>query len=517
MLAALFTASAAILALGSICRSEIRAFRLGRSKRHAVVCGVGDKATALIRDLRNQNVRVVAIDLNADKRLMRNCEGAEVFAMDDDATRLSCLAKARVQDARQVFITTGNDSTNVEIASQVINLLRSRGRAQKEGRLACHVHLVDRQTNELFRQNHVFQEAVPLVDVRVFNVYDNAARLLWRRQLMARGPVAPTDRRRMHVVIGGLGQMGEAVLLRVVKSGHFANGRKSVITIVDRQPELVRGRVRHRYPALETICELEFVEGDINLPDTARTIGACLARPDEIGTVVLCADHNHENFAAALQMASSVARSDIPIFVRLGLAAGLAELLKSERSESALARQLEAFGLVADCCAAEAVLEDDLFRFAGSFHQAYVRSRLRAGVAPTDASLKDWNDLDEQFRESSCEQAEHMELKLRTFGFAVDSGMGAHAPVFTDEQVQVLARMEHARWCAERWLAGWTYAPPPKNAVRRTSPHLVPWEQLEESIRQVDYDTVRSIPAIVSEFPSPTEAGTLPKISLCQF
>jgi hypothetical protein len=419
--------------------------------------------------------------------------------LEDDATRPGCLEKARVQTARQVFVTTGNDSTNVEIVSQVINLARHRGRARKGGRLACHVHLVDRQTNEIFRQHHVFQEAVPLVDVRVFNVYDNAARLLWRRHLLTRGPVAPADRRRMHVVIAGLGQMGEAVLLRVVKSGHFANGRKPAITVIDRQAELVRGRVRHRHPMIEALCDLEFIEGDIDLPDIARRIGACLAGPDEIGTVVLCADHDHENFSAALQLASSLARTDIPILVRLSLAAGLAELLKAERSESALARQVEAFGLVADCCAAEAVLEDSLCRFAGSFHQAYVRNRLRAGVDPADAALKDWNDHDEQCRESSCEQAEHMELKLRTFGFSTDSATGSRLSAFTDEQVQVLARMEHARWCAERRLAGWTYAPPPKNPVRRTSPSLVPWEQIEESIRQIDCDTVREIPEILAQ------------------
>ena len=500
MLAALFTMSALVFAFGRLCREEIRSFHLGGLKRHAVVCGVGDKARALIHDLKKRVRPVVAIDLNTAKRSMQNMEDFRLFALEGDATRPESLERARVRAAREVFITTGNDSANIEIASQVINLVRTRGRSRRHGRLACYVHLVDRQTSELFHQHLVFQEAAAQVDVRIFNVYENAARLLWRQKLLNRGPLAVTDRRRMHVVIGGLGQMGEAVLLRVVRSGHFANGRKPAITVVDRETAAVESRVRHRYPQLGTLCDLDFIEADIGLPETARKVGVCLAAPDEIGTVVLCADHDHENFVSSLQWASELSLKDIPIYVRLGLATGLAELLNAERSSSALARQIDAFGLVSDCCSADAVQEDGICHFAGRFHEAYVRNRLAAGINPaTDTALKDWNELDQDFRESSCEQAEHMEVKLRTFGYSIDPTIAPFPDSFTDDQLLVFARMEHARWCAERWLAGWTFAPPPKNKELRTSPYLVPWDQLDKSIQEIDFDLVREIPAILAE------------------
>jgi hypothetical protein len=500
MLAALFTMSALLLAFGSLCRDEIRVFRLGHSKRHVVVCGVGDKASALIRDLRAKRRRIVAIDLNTCKHSMHSMDSANLFALEDDATQPECLEYARVRTAGEVFITTGNDSLNIEIASQVINLVRNLGRARRFGRLACHVHLVDRKTSELFHQHQVFREAAVQVDVRTFNVYENAARLLWRRYLLVRGPLAVTDRRRMHVVIGGLGQMGEAVLLRVVKSGHYANGCKPAITVVDRNVAAVQGRILYRYPRLETLCDLDFVEAEIGLPDTARRVGACLAAADEIGTVVLCAGNDNENFASALQWASELSQKDVPIYVRLALATGLAELLNAERSSSALARQIDAFGLVSDCCSEAAVLEDGICQFASRFHGAYKRNRLAAGINPaTDKALKDWNELDPDFRESSCEQAEHMEVKLRTFGYSTDREKGPFPTTFTDDQFLVLARMEHARWCAERWLAGWTYAPPPKNKELRTSPYLVPWDHLDEGTQKIDFDLVREILAITAK------------------
>jgi hypothetical protein len=69
---------------------------------------------------------------------------------------------------------------------------------------------------------------------------------------------------------------------------------------------------------------------------------------------------------------------------------------------------------------------------------------------------------------------------------------------FDESQVETLGRMEHARWCAERWLAGWTYAPGEKNVALRTSPHLVPWEQLDDTIKKIDFDFVRAMPRILA-------------------
>jgi hypothetical protein len=65
---------------------------------------------------------------------------------------------------------------------------------------------------------------------------------------------------------------------------------------------------------------------------------------------------------------------------------------------------------------------------------------------------------------------------------------------FRPEEVEALAVLEHARWSADRLLEGWTYAPGPRDAVRRTSPHLVPWDALSDDVRESDREPVRAIP-----------------------
>ncbi|MEW6366954.1 MAG: RyR domain-containing protein [Acidobacteriota bacterium] len=69
----------------------------------------------------------------------------------------------------------------------------------------------------------------------------------------------------------------------------------------------------------------------------------------------------------------------------------------------------------------------------------------------------------------------------------------------TPEEVELLARMEHTRWCDERRAAGWRYAPPPKNVEKKPSPYLVAWEKAGEKTKDIDRDAVRSIPATLAQ------------------
>lgn len=495
-LAPALTFTAVAQALAGIFRSELQGFRLSRSRGHIVICGAGAKASALIRDYGLARQRMVIIDKSPPEDLQDVPGQANVFAIRGDATHRDTLKQARAERAERVFITTGDDSTNIEIAAALIRHCKSS--RSRKGRVACHVHLVDHQTGELFRRHEIFKDAADRVDMHTFNVYENAARLLWRERLLACGPLAPDENRRPHIVIGGLGQMGEAVLLRLVRSAHYAKGRKPAITVFDIEADACKERLLERYPALPHLCDLDFVQSDLAHPKTAGRMAAVLASADQLGSVVFCLDDDYENFAAALRLAPHLREHAVPIFIRLSRAAGLSELLHAEHSDSALALQIDGFGLNSVCCTRDLVLTDQLSRTARSLQEAYLADRLRDGVPASDHSLRPWEKLDEAFQESSREQAEHLELKLRTFGYSAAATDQRLPEAFSDAQVEILGRMEHARWVAERELAGWTYAPGPKDAARRTSPDLVPWEQLPPDIQKIDFDFVVAIPRILA-------------------
>ena len=61
-----------------------------------------------------------------------------------------------------------------------------------------------------------------------------------------------------------------------------------------------------------------------------------------------------------------------------------------------------------------------------------------------------------------------------------------------------MAKMEHARWKAERLLGGWVYDPE-RNNGRKRHPNLVEWDQLSEEIKNLDRQAMAKIPAVLKQ------------------
>ena len=109
--------------------------------------------------------------------------------------------------------------------------------------------------------------------------------------------------------------------------------------------------------------------------------------------------------------------------------------------------------------------------------------------------------LPEEVKEANRHQADHIPVKLRAIGCAtrpvqVDLTRSFE---FTTTQVELMARMEHDRWKADRWLAGWTYAPGMKDPETKTHPDLVGYDQLSEDVKEWDRHAVRDIPGLLAK------------------
>lgn len=130
---------------------------------------------------------------------------------------------------------------------------------------------------------------------------------------------------------------------------------------------------------------------------------------------------------------------------------------------------------------------------ARAIHERWRGDQLAAGnPAPR------WEELDESRKESSRDQARDIPAKLRSIGCDVaalpadDQGNFA----FTGEEVETLAAAEHARWVRERIEGGWTAGD--KDAARKVTPYLVPFDELPADVADYDRNFVREIPRLLA-------------------
>lgn len=115
-----------------------------------------------------------------------------------------------------------------------------------------------------------------------------------------------------------------------------------------------------------------------------------------------------------------------------------------------------------------------------------------------DPSMAPWEGLREDLKESNRQQADHIPVKLKAINCDFAPVMG-RKPIlirFTDKEIDIMSRMEHDRWMAERFMQGWSLGP--RDVAKRTSPHLVKWEELSGNIKEYDRQAIRQIPQLLA-------------------
>jgi hypothetical protein len=140
-------------------------------------------------------------------------------------------------------------------------------------------------------------------------------------------------------------------------------------------------------------------------------------------------------------------------------------------------------------------------RLARAIHEDYVRRRKADGsLEADDPALRDWDGLAEVLRASSRDQAADIARKLAAVGYDVlPSDKASDEAVHLEpDEIEILARLEHVRWAEDRRRQGWSLGSR-RDVARKRSPYLVPWSELSEEVRDLDRDTVRLIPQLLSD------------------
>lgn len=128
-------------------------------------------------------------------------------------------------------------------------------------------------------------------------------------------------------------------------------------------------------------------------------------------------------------------------------------------------------------------------------HVAFDKYNERNRAQGRTVAYERFEDQPEDLQSSNYDQMAHVLTKVAGLGYTtveLDSPAAAQrVRAFTDEQIEILARMEHARWVKEREAKGWTLGD--RSAEAKTSPYLVPYDELEEDIKEYDRGAARDV------------------------
>ena len=483
----------ALIAILMLFHNQIMIFRLRFKSNHTIICGLGRKGLELARDFRGYGEQVVVIETDEGNDEIGNCRELGIPVLVGDAKDTVLLRKARVHRAKYVIAITGDDGTNIEIAMRTHRLVEQRN-ISLDGILQCFVHIVDVKLCTLLSRHQVFTNTQDAFEIYIFNSYENAARVMFQAHPLDYCPISVTDPRTVHLIVVGFGQMGESIVIQAAKMAHFANGRKLRITVIDEAADVKRRSFYGRYPHFDNVCEIAFVSGDVEDTDILDKICQWTNEKNNITTLAIAFNNDAQSLSCALNIVPGFHDHTIPIAVRMSEDNGLGLLLDNPVNGSNRLSCIYAFGMIGHICTRDILVNEKLNVLAKAIHNDYVIKAKRDGRPDTDPSIQPWEQLNPDLKSSNLQQADHTPAQLRAIGCYSSHPEAGKIPVttFTNEEVERMAKMEHARFNAERFLAGWTIGP--KNVDKKTSPYLVAWEKLSDEIREYDRDAVRNIP-----------------------
>ena len=143
-------------------------------------------------------------------------------------------------------------------------------------------------------------------------------------------------------------------------------------------------------------------------------------------------------------------------------------------------------------------LLDNLEKLAITIHDMFNQKQLERHPGEP-LSYPCFADLPETLKYSNLRQARSIADKLELMGWEMrpQDSKGEVITEIPEDVVEALAIFEHDEWLKERIDSGWTYGGI-KNVEKKISPYIVSYGKLTEEIKDLDRDTIRNIPELLS-------------------
>jgi TrkA-N domain/RyR domain len=485
-------AFAAVHAVYLLLREEMQLLGIRFLVRdHVVVAGLGGVGFRLALAFDAAGHRVVAIDSDAGNPALASCRERGIAAFAGDAADPALLVRARLPYARHLIVTCGDDVANLDVTYAAAGLAEAATRDQ-----SALVHLEDLELWRVLQAQMLASPPRAGFGIEFFNVLDAAARRLIERHPPFGDAAAAEE---AHVLFVGLDLVGEFALIQVVRRWQ-GDGLRISIAGPDADEELAG--LLERYPELAEACTLEADAVDIGSARFQRGELACndSALP-ELDAVYVCLPQPTDALAAALMLRSWPEARSAPLVVALwDRRTAVAQLIRQGGGQLAGVAE---FAVLDETLVADVGVLGTNELLARLRHDAYIQWERGRGETPaTNPSMVPWDELPESLKASNRAFARGVGQKLAASGCALVPAAVVNVDelpvVFSDDEVEDLARAEHDRWMNDLVALGWQFGEGPKDAIAKRHPLLKPWEELAEVDRERDRGSIRALPGLLA-------------------
>lgn len=323
----------------------------------------------------------------------------------------------------------------------------------------------------------------------------------------------------VHFIIIGMSQMGQAMALQAAHIAHYPNykKRKTKITFIDCNCRVEMGEFKQKcgelfkvshstfidadawsdaelnttieranrdelekrftteyhiadeyeHLAENRICpedfidvEWEFIKGYDHNPVVQYKLRNYVKDDNAIVSVAVCLNITHISLRSAMSLPKAYYEKEIPILVQQRKTSTMVatlngEGLAKEEKDKLQYRNVKPFGMVTDCYDLHMVSSVEICKRISYVYDYFFNYNGLATSIDVDKTNKLWDNTVISKRWSNIFAAASIPTKMRSIGVNWDINNPKHIEDFTDEQVELLAEIEHNRWNIEELLLGY--------------------------------------------------------------
>jgi hypothetical protein len=491
----LYTAFKAVLYFIS---REFKSFLIRFYKDHIIITSLNEKSRYLITDLlkRGEKVVVLADIQKAKQKDQVEREGAVL--VEGNLNDPGFLRKVGAHKAKYFVLVEEDDETNISQAISIYNYLSEYGRKKYRKPLpvqTIHTHVADDiKLNELlelnfFEEFKLRKQLNPNCEIRIFSMYERTARVLFNEYAPDKFvPVRP-DSPQTSVAIVGSGALAQSMIIRLAHLAHYANFTKLRISLFHEGDAIIK-KLLQNFPAVKSIIDLEAIEQPLELFDMDKFNELNQAHPFSAVYLLLEDDSLSSNVLTKLIHTQPL--SNLNVILSLINPHGI--LNKWYSADLVENINLHKFNIIEETFSEDALISDHLDKLAMIIHEVYLAGLKERN--PNKDTHQDWKFLSVSARNQNRDQADHIFVKLRAMNGKAVRGTVSEENRFAYEKdealVELLSKIEHNRWWANKLLSGWTFGTKEDGRLKQ-HPDLVEYEELDEPTKDWDRDAVRNM------------------------
>ena len=321
----------------------------------------------------------------------------------------------------------------------------------------------------------------------------------------------------VHLIVLGMSKMGQAMALQAAHIAHFPNyrKRKTKITFIDRNGKVEMGEFKQKCGELFKVSrstyidadawaeaeerridseapvekeryitttglvdeykhlveegdtdkdfidiEWQFIKGDDHNPIVQELLKQYAKDDDAMITVAICLNLTHISLRSAMYLPKEYYEKDIPILVQQRKTSTIASTLNGkdfdkEKRKKLLYKNITPFGMVYDCYDLHIVSSVETCKRISSVYDYYFKNGTTPTYIKPEEADEVWKSKIITKRWSNIFAAASIPTKLRCIGSKWSINNNCFLENLTNDQIELLAEIEHNRWNVEELLLGY--------------------------------------------------------------